>query len=89
MQCETNDIKQDEIAFPKSHPNDTRYKLHCVKCGDQLYEFERMLNSDRSGRGRMIFDKDREEIFGGTYCKSCAFKLKELLTEFLRKHRER
>jgi hypothetical protein len=90
MKCEATDsTKRDEIAFPKSHPNDTRYKLHCVKCGDQLYEFERILDSNRSGRGRVIKDKDREDIFGGTHCKPCASRLKRLLTELLQEHRER
>ena len=67
-------VKKRQKLFPSHYEKDTRYEKHCVDCGISLLEWEREFDGHRAEMGRLIFEGEYVETFGGKRCSKCDAK---------------
>lgn len=75
--------------FPKEHPDDNRYKTHCVNCGKLMWEYESTWDGHRNETGDLIKSNPIFKLFGGGYCIECYNKVYDTIVSVLIQNKER
>ncbi len=61
------------------HNDDTKWKTHCVDCGDLLIEYEKASGWEYSTVGAVVVSNPGVRNFGGWRCPACNEKLRRLV----------
>ena len=88
--CSDKKHKEEiEKVLKTHHKDDTRYKKHCVDCGERLLEWEYVITPVETYPGECIYrDKKRQKDFDGLRCLECAKKIKKFLYDALIKYKK-
>jgi len=79
-------------VFPDRHKKDVHGIKHCVKCGDVIFESEKIFDGydGHKNEYKIVHHKAREYrfLFDGYWCISCEDKLEEKIIELLIKDKD-